>query len=76
MCNAKEKVPTTVVENTLNYFKLHLKSNIVASTHDGVAVMVKLGNATKPEAQIYYNHDFPLGNDQYFFTRDGELLVN
>lgn len=53
-CNSEKSVE--LVRNFLQQFDIDLNTDIVASTHDGAAVMVKYGRLIGAISQLCYNH--------------------
>lgn len=65
-CNATETI--RLIELTLNKYSLNLKTDIVASTHDGASVMVKYGNEIDSISQLCYNHAIHLAVVSIFYS--------
>ena len=53
-CNAEQT--KLYVENKLEEFEIDIKTDIISSTHDGAAVMVKYGRILGIISQLCYNH--------------------
>lgn len=57
------------VENKLKEFGLHLRQDIVASTHDGASVMAKYGSITGVLSQLCFNHAIHLAVMDIFYQK-------
>lgn len=72
-CDAAETI--RLVDSTLTGFGINLNEDIVASTHDGEAVMVKYGNVIEPENQLCFNHAIHLEVVKVFYSKTTRLTA-
>ena len=65
-----------LVKEKLKEFGIEMDKDIVGSSHDGAAVMVKYGNNISPLAQLCYNHGVHLAVLDVFYKKVGYKTLN
>ncbi|KAI8115015.1 hypothetical protein CVS40_12692 [Lucilia cuprina] len=61
------------IKEKLTEFKINLDTDVVASTHDGAAVMKKYGESISPISQLCYNHSIHLCVVDSFYKQSNKV---
>ena len=72
-CNAEQT--KLYVENKLKEFKIDIKTDIISSTHDAAAVMVKYGKILGITSQLCHNHGLHLAITDVLYKKRQHMFT-